>query len=472
MNLKSLIVPMAVLWMTTAQVADFNVVSKSQINGSFSSAQFANAMGCTGENLSPHVAWQGAPQGTKSYVVTMYDPDSTGSGSWHWVVANIPASVTELKEGAGSEGGAMPQGALAVRGDNGIPGYAGICPPAGQTHNYVITVHALKVEKLDLPPHVTPAMLGFMTLDTGLDKATLTIKGGPQPKDGLAKLQATGATLGTERKQVPGSTRQYTQVEIDNPYAAPDWFPDQHASMPKLVSHGDGGKVQACASCHLASGLGHPESGNLAGLPQSYLVRQLAEYKSRIRFEPSPMHAMASAMSEQQMQEVSAYFSSLKPVRSSRVEEAGMVPQTAIHPSLRMRQVVSNGGMEPIDGRLIEVPEFPERVEMRDPNAGFVAYVPLGSIALGKTLATEGGGRTIPCMACHGEHLKGTAEVPRLAGLSPDYVLRQLQAFKSGDRRGAQAPQMKPAVENLTVADMIAISAYVGTLDPNLSRVE
>ena len=293
-------------------------------------------------------------------------------------------------------------------------------------------------------------------------------QGGPQPTAGLAKQQATGAMLSTERKQVPGSTRQYTQAEIDNYYAAPDWFPDQHPPMPKLVSHGDGGKVQACASCHLTSGLGHPESGNLAGLPQSYLVRQLAEYKSRTRFEPSPMYVMASAMSEQHMQEVSAYFSSLKPVRSSRVQEADTVPQTAIHPSLRMRQVVPNGGVEPINGRLIEVPEFPERVEMRDPNAGFVAYVPRGSIALGKTLVTEGSGRTITCMACHGEQLKGMAEVPRLAGLSPDYVLRQLQVFKSGDRHGAQAPQMKPAVENLTVADMIAISAYVGTLDPNL----
>lgn len=178
MNLKFLIVPMAALSMAAAQAADFKVVSTSQINGSFSLAQFANAMGCTGKNMSPHIAWQGAPQGTKSYVVTVYDPDApTGSGWWHWVVANIPGSISELKEGAGSEGGAIPQDALAVRGDNGMPGYAGLCPPAGQTHNYVITVHALKVGRLDLPPHVTPAMLGFMTLGAGLGKATLTVKG-------------------------------------------------------------------------------------------------------------------------------------------------------------------------------------------------------------------------------------------------------------------------------------------------------
>lgn len=179
------------------------------------------------------------------------------------------------------------------------------------------------------------------------------------------------------------------------------------------------------------------------------------------------MHVMAAAMSEQDMNEVSAYFASLRPVRSSRVIEADAVPQSTIHPILRMRQVTAGGELEPIGGRLIEVPESPALVEMRDPNAGFVAYVPRGSIALGKMLATEGGGRTVACMACHGEQLKGTTDVPRLAGLSPDYVLRQLQAFKSGDRHGAQAILMKPAVEQLSVADMIALAAYVGTLEPH-----
>jgi Raf kinase inhibitor-like YbhB/YbcL family protein len=162
-----------------AQAADFTVSTSSQQNGQFPQAQFANAMGCTGANLSPQISWKGAPAGTKSYVVTVYDPDApTGSGWWHWVLANIPANATELKEGAGSQGGSLPAGVASVRGDSGMPGYAGICPPTGQTHNYVITVHALKVDKLDLPPTVTPAMLGFMTLGTGLAKATITIKGG------------------------------------------------------------------------------------------------------------------------------------------------------------------------------------------------------------------------------------------------------------------------------------------------------
>lgn len=292
-------------------------------------------------------------------------------------------------------------------------------------------------------------------------------KGATRATAGQALAPALGEAHGAGYKQVPGSARQYTQAQIDNYYATPDWFPDQHPPMPRLVSHGDGGKVQACAACHLTSGLGHPESGNLAGLPQSYLVRQMVEYKNRSRFERSPMYAMAAAMGEKDMQEVSAYFSALKPVRSSRVQEVDTVPQTVIHPTLRMRQVVAHGALEPINGRLIEVPESPELVEMRDPRAGFVAYVPRGSIALGKLLATDGGGRTVACAACHGDRLKGTAGIPRLAGLSPDYVLRQLRAYKSGDRHGEQAPAMLPTVENLTEEDMIALSAYVGSLDPD-----
>lgn len=156
----------------------FKISSHDLASGSLQQAQFVSGFGCSGGNISPDIQWQGAPQGTKSFVVTMYDPDApTGSGWWHWVVANIPANVHELKEGAGSPGGSLPREALQIRGDSGDAGYIGACPPAGQVHRYVVTVNALKVEKLDLPPQVTPAMLGFMTLGNSLGKATLVAKG-------------------------------------------------------------------------------------------------------------------------------------------------------------------------------------------------------------------------------------------------------------------------------------------------------
>lgn len=162
----------------TAQAGDFALRSTSPANGHFQQAQLANAFGCTGQNRSPQLSWSGTPQGTKSYVITMFDPDApTGSGWWHWVLANVPADVSELAEGAGSAGGKLPAGTLEVRGDTGQPGYLGACPPPGESHNYIITVHALKVNKLELPPTVTPAMLGYMLLGNTLGKATLSVKG-------------------------------------------------------------------------------------------------------------------------------------------------------------------------------------------------------------------------------------------------------------------------------------------------------
>ncbi|MCP1463273.1 YbhB/YbcL family Raf kinase inhibitor-like protein [Pseudomonas sp. S3E17] len=162
-----------------AQAQSFTVSSSSVQDGHFQQRQFADVFGCTGKNLSPEISWSGAPPDTKSFVVTLYDPDApTGSGWWHWVLANVPATVNELKEGAGSAGGKLPAGTLQVHGDSGMPGYLGACPPEGQTHHYVITVYAMNVDTIKLPLTATPAMLGFMVPGNSLAKATLTVQGG------------------------------------------------------------------------------------------------------------------------------------------------------------------------------------------------------------------------------------------------------------------------------------------------------
>ena len=143
--------------------------------GRLPETQVFNAMGYTGGNRSPHLAWEGAPAGTKSFVVTCYDPDApTGSGWWHWVVINIPASTKELPAGAGS-GGSLPAGAVQTRTDFGAPGYGGAAPPAGRTHHYIFTVHALKVEHLDLDAQASGALVGFMIFMNGIGKASLTV---------------------------------------------------------------------------------------------------------------------------------------------------------------------------------------------------------------------------------------------------------------------------------------------------------
>ncbi len=130
--------------------------------------------GCAGGNRSPQLAWSGAPEGTKSYVVTCYDPDApTGSGFWHWVVVNIPASTTELATGAG-DGSGIPEGALQTRTDFGQPGYGGACPPEGDhPHRYVFTVHAVGVDALPVDADTSAAVVGFMLHFNTLEKATL-----------------------------------------------------------------------------------------------------------------------------------------------------------------------------------------------------------------------------------------------------------------------------------------------------------
>lgn len=164
--------------LNAAQAAEFTVSSPDIVNGMLAQSQFANGFGCTGGNLSPALEWKGAPAGTKSFVVSMFDKDApTGSGFWHWVVVDIPAIETSLGQGAGSNPAKLPAGAVQTLTDAGVQGYAGICPPQGQTHEYVITVKAVGVEKLPVDPRATGAMVGMMSNMNVLATATLTAKG-------------------------------------------------------------------------------------------------------------------------------------------------------------------------------------------------------------------------------------------------------------------------------------------------------
>lgn len=134
-----------------------------------------NGFGCTGANVSPELSWANAPAGTKSFAITMYDPDApTGSGWWHWVMVNIPANTTNLKGGAGSKGGKLPHGALQTRTDFGTTGYGGPCPPPGHgDHHYKITVYALKVAKLPVKADTPAAQVGYNIIANELARSTV-----------------------------------------------------------------------------------------------------------------------------------------------------------------------------------------------------------------------------------------------------------------------------------------------------------
>jgi Raf kinase inhibitor-like YbhB/YbcL family protein len=139
-----------------------------------------NSFGCSGGNVSPELSWKGAPSGTKSFALTAYDPDApTGSGWWHWVVYNIPASTTSLPSGAGdAKAPKLPEGAVQGNTDFGTPGYGGPCPPPGKPHRYIFTVFALDTDKLDIPQGATAAFVGFNLHGHTLAKASLTAKYG------------------------------------------------------------------------------------------------------------------------------------------------------------------------------------------------------------------------------------------------------------------------------------------------------
>jgi Raf kinase inhibitor-like YbhB/YbcL family protein len=157
----------------------FTLASTDVKNSTFAMPQVMNGFGCTGGNISPQLSWQGAPQGTKSFVLTMFDPDApTGSGFWHWVVVNIPATATSLPTGA-SRTSKMPPGSLETRNDAGAAGYAGPCPPAGTpAHRYVFTLFAMTLGKLDVSADSSGAVVGFNTRANALGAATFTAKYG------------------------------------------------------------------------------------------------------------------------------------------------------------------------------------------------------------------------------------------------------------------------------------------------------
>ena len=161
----------------TGAMASFTL-SSSDFNagGKLANAQVFNDFGCKGGNISPALAWSGAPSGTKSFALLMHDPDApTGSGWWHWIVYNIPAGTSSLPAGAGDpKKGLMPAGVVQGRTDYGSVGYGGPCPPPGQPHHYNFKLYALKVPRLEVPEGASAALIGFNVRAQALGEAQLT----------------------------------------------------------------------------------------------------------------------------------------------------------------------------------------------------------------------------------------------------------------------------------------------------------
>jgi cytochrome c553 len=274
-------------------------------------------------------------------------------------------------------------------------------------------------------------------------------------------------------RHVPDSAAAFTIAQERDLFFAPDWHPDDHPAMPDVVAHGRPPDVRACGSCHRTEGTGGPENASLAGLPAAYIAQQMADYKSGARKFAGPpqrgpvllMTAIAKAASDADIQAAAAYFSSLKPKPVIKVVETDTAPATQVARVFYM--LSKDGGTEPISERIIEVPDDAAQFEHRDTRSTFTAYVPKGSIAKGEALAKTGGaGITTPCAICHGPDLRGAASTPGIAGRSPSYLVRQIYDIQQHARAGSASALMVPVVEKLSHNDMIALAAYVSSLQP------
>ncbi|MBS0469444.1 MAG: c-type cytochrome [Proteobacteria bacterium] len=267
---------------------------------------------------------------------------------------------------------------------------------------------------------------------------------------------------------VPGSALRIDAKVLDDPAREPDWFPQDHATMPDVVAHGRPPKLFACAFCHLPNGVGGPDSAAITGLSASYIEREFAEFRSGRRGCAIPkgaqcsgaMHDEAAAVMADELKAAAAYFASQTYVSRIKVVEAATVPKTKVE----FYSLVRDGtGSEPIGNRILEVPDDARLFWLGDWRAPVIAYVPPGSIARGRALVESGDGAA-PCAVCHGAKLQGSAIAPPLAGRSPTYIVRQLYNMQHGFRTGPAVAQMLPEVAHMTPSDRIAIAAYLASM--------
>ena len=269
---------------------------------------------------------------------------------------------------------------------------------------------------------------------------------------------------------LPGASGRFTRGQISGANHTPpaDWYPRDHPPMPPLVAKGEAARgITACAGCHYPNGKGRPQNAGIAGLNADYLARQLTDMKNGARKSAEPrkanafeMVAFAKAMTPSEMRDAAAYYARLPPTVPIKVVETPTVPRMLSQEGLWLPD--KSAASEPIGQRLIETPVDVDREQLRDPHAGFTAFVPPGAVAKGKRLAAQ-----MNCAQCHGERLIGMGSIaPGLAGRSPSYLARQLYDFQRGTRHGEQSAPMRQLAAGLSGADLVNLTAYLASLPP------
>ena len=297
------------------------------------------------------------------------------------------------------------------------------------------------------------------------------------PPPAGAAMPAAADSKDPKLHTLAGTDKTFTIAQIANPFGPADWYPNDHPPMPDIVAKGRQiGKtvnesIRACGLCHYPNGKGRAENSSVSGLPVSYFIQQMRDFKNDLRKTSEPRKAnafiminIAKMMTEQEFKDAAEYFAAIKwTTPYFRVVETNTVPKTRIQGGVHHREG-AEPGTEPIGQRIIESPEHDERFFIRDPRDGWIAWVPVGSIKKGEALVKTGGnGKTIACGICHGADLLGMGPVPPIAGRSPSMFARQLWDMKQGTRKGEWSELMKPVVQNLTNEDLVNILAYTAS---------
>lgn len=287
------------------------------------------------------------------------------------------------------------------------------------------------------------------------------------PDPSVVKVTQMSAQDARAAAHVTGSAQVYTRAQI-NPFNPPDWFPREHPPMPQIVARGRE-PAFACAYCHMPDGESDPAGASLAGLSMTYMLEQVAAFRSGARGSsafPSirAMVAQAHAVTDSDLHQAAEYFSKLRFVPRTRVIETSDVPST--HWDGFVLVPDKDAAHEALGKRIVEVPAHVPDYLIRDNRGGVVAYVPRGSIQRGAAIAVKGVNTAAACEACHGPGLQGQGDVPYLAGRSPTYIVRELILFRLGQRRNPGAAPMQVEASQLTLQDMIGVAAYAASRKP------
>jgi cytochrome c553 len=223
----------------------------------------------------------------------------------------------------------------------------------------------------------------------------------------------------------------------------------------------------------MPNGMGRTETTNIVGLPRAYFEQTMKDFADGKRVtsdsrktNTATMSSFAKGLTEAETKQVIDYFTAFKPRANwITVKESATVPKTRPQGGIFFLATGDAAGTEPLGNRIIEIPNDSDQTEKwRNPHSGFTAYVPVGSIAKGRTLATTGGGRFTACTTCHGADLKGAGPIPPLAGRNASYLARQLNDMQQGNRTGDWTILMAPVVSALTQDDIVNLVAYASSL--------